>query len=585
MATQEVTSPMALDATLQNTNTALGLLGKDTTLQSIVTALASIGINTIGNLASLITTDKTSLVGAVNEVAGDVSDLDTAKADKVESAVNNNFAKLDANGNLADSGITTDQTTTAVSGNPISIANLKSAQIAKNPIITFEPIQAGSGTPSPSNVRAISGYDNVQIKSCGKNLFDKSKAIDGKRMTSDGSIIDGAAYSVSDYIPVKPNTVYYLSHVMGISSFYTSGTYTKDKTFIELKGISGDGDTSGSITTSSNAAYIRVNMLLDNKNSVQIEENNQATTYEPYTPAVELTDSLGQTVYGGSLDVRTGLFTVTHGMIDLGSLTWVGEQIGGINRFQAVVSASMAGSSGGINVNFITEVLKADSAPVAGMGVDNTICFYDANSNLYARCDTYNDASAFQTAMSGKKLVYELATPFTIQLTPHEIALSQGYNYISTNGTSISLAYHNGEVATHADVEQLAETVNELGDNKLDKVPKSISVTKQGTETYKQVIKRLYNLIDWNQVNPITSKLLVVSSNGANYTGTVLTINFSAHLVVAQWFAGASHTVYIYSILVYGDSSTMDFVDVINDSKSDVTNNEAASGWKLILYY
>lgn len=102
---QVVTKPVALDETLQATNTALGLLGKDTTLQSIVTALASIGINTVGNLASLVTTDKSSLVGAVNEVAGDVSDLDTDKADKVSGATNGNLAGLDGNGNLTDSGV------------------------------------------------------------------------------------------------------------------------------------------------------------------------------------------------------------------------------------------------------------------------------------------------------------------------------------------------------------------------------------------------------------------------------------------------------------------------------------------------
>jgi hypothetical protein len=80
--------------------------------------------------------------------------------------------------------------------------------------------------------------------------------------------------------------------------------------------------------------------------------------------------------------------------------------------------------------------------------------------------------------MSGVQLVYELATPFTIQLTPHEIALSQGYNYISTNGTSISLAYHNGELASLADVSQLGETVNELGDYLYNDVESVDNITR-----------------------------------------------------------------------------------------------------------
>lgn len=66
-----------------------------------------------------------------------------------------------------------DTTTTSASGNPISITGLKSNQLAVNPVITFEPIQAGSGDPSPSNVRAISGYDKIEVLSCGKNLLDR----------------------------------------------------------------------------------------------------------------------------------------------------------------------------------------------------------------------------------------------------------------------------------------------------------------------------------------------------------------------------------------------------------------------------
>ena len=171
MAIADITKPMALDETLQDTNTALGLLGKDTTLQAIVTALENIGINTVGNLASLVTTDKSSLVNAINEVAGEVDDLDTDKADKVTGATNGNLAGLNASGNLTDSTWSADKTTQSATGNPISISGLKSNQLAVNPIITLEPIQAGSGTPSPSNIRAISGYDKVEVLSCGKNIL------------------------------------------------------------------------------------------------------------------------------------------------------------------------------------------------------------------------------------------------------------------------------------------------------------------------------------------------------------------------------------------------------------------------------
>lgn len=58
-----------------------------------------------GSLEDLNTTDKSNLVAAINEVAGNVAAVDySGKADKVASATEGNFAGLNAEGNLTDSG-------------------------------------------------------------------------------------------------------------------------------------------------------------------------------------------------------------------------------------------------------------------------------------------------------------------------------------------------------------------------------------------------------------------------------------------------------------------------------------------------
>lgn len=58
-----------------------------------------------GSLEDLNTTDKSNLVAAINEVAGNVAAVDySGKADKVASATSGNFAGLNAEGNLIDSG-------------------------------------------------------------------------------------------------------------------------------------------------------------------------------------------------------------------------------------------------------------------------------------------------------------------------------------------------------------------------------------------------------------------------------------------------------------------------------------------------
>lgn len=58
-----------------------------------------------GSLEDLTTTDKSNLVAAINEINEAIGDVDYSdKADKVASATAGNFAGLDADGNLTDSG-------------------------------------------------------------------------------------------------------------------------------------------------------------------------------------------------------------------------------------------------------------------------------------------------------------------------------------------------------------------------------------------------------------------------------------------------------------------------------------------------
>lgn len=57
-----------------------------------------------------------------------------------------------------------------VTGNPLTLTD-GSETYADELVVDLEPIQSGSGTPSPSNVRPIQGYDIVSVDRCGKNLF------------------------------------------------------------------------------------------------------------------------------------------------------------------------------------------------------------------------------------------------------------------------------------------------------------------------------------------------------------------------------------------------------------------------------
>lgn len=67
-------------------------LAKDETLQALVTALQALGLGNVGNMAALVTADKSSLVAAVNELKGRCDGEDT-KITYLEALANHNVPR------------------------------------------------------------------------------------------------------------------------------------------------------------------------------------------------------------------------------------------------------------------------------------------------------------------------------------------------------------------------------------------------------------------------------------------------------------------------------------------------------------
>ena len=401
------------------------------------------------------------------------TDLDTDKADKVESATNGNLASLDGNGNLTDSGWKSDKTTTAVSGNPVSISGLKSNQLAINPIITFEPIQAGSGDPSPSNIRAISGYDKIEVLSAGRNIWGGDKFADdvvtkinsATKNTTNKTVSFGGVYASNvilfdKFIPNTQYTVMYRTE----SGYYMDMEikYTDDTTLL----LSTQG--TGRYVSDSSKSIKQIEGVFQSEAMIYYDEvgvfvgDVSAEEFEQYNPYQNLQLTLGQTVYGGTLDVEKGILTVDRGIVDLGDYNY--EKVHGGSYFRTKIDALKYTNPQNFGMCTCYQYRKYIEAELVNNNeITITSSYYSSSIYIIIRDDNYTDATAFKTSVEGQKLVY-LITPFTIQLTPHEISLLKDYAYVSTNGTSISLSYHNGELASLGDVAQLGQTVNELGD-------------------------------------------------------------------------------------------------------------------------
>lgn len=198
----------------------------------------------------------------------------------------------------------------------VSGATVQCTPVANYPLgvqVEITPTQEGEGDPSPENVRPIVGWDTVNVWRVGKNLLDWSKV----------SVFDYPAYGLSFEKKENSIRVFGTSTQNGASSFNIATTTQSElhgKNFIfswftkELNVISVYGLRNVSEKNIAIQMNLQEGQVYDF--TIQIALGVQKlTVYEPYQGNT-YTVQLGQTVYGGTLDVGTGTLTVTQAEIE-----------------------------------------------------------------------------------------------------------------------------------------------------------------------------------------------------------------------------------------------------------------------------
>lgn len=304
-------------------------------------------------------------------------------------------------------------------------------------IINLEPVQSGSGTPAPDNVRPISGHTEVDLANVGKNKCpNATSGTYGNVVTtvnSDGSVsFSGScnanascdffrSYTALPY-GVKPNETYTISLGAVFNRFDIY--YSNDgATFIGTPLIQMTSTSNATFLLPSDAtgmlirAYLRSGSNYNVTIYPQIEKGNQPTTYEPYKGNLYQV-IIGETVYGVSVDLVTGIMTVDR---EFYTATW-GQ-----------------GSSATVLGNNTRKVLPSlTSIPIISDGDSNiapylrsyssdTPHFYvEANRQIFLILpNNTSDDTVIQ-------ICTYLATPITIKLPPQQISALIGENNLST---------------------------------------------------------------------------------------------------------------------------------------------------------
>ena len=154
------------------------------------------------------------------------------------------------------------------------------------------------------------------------------------------------------------------------------------------------------------------------------------------------TITLGQTVYGGSVNFKTGEVIVTHGFTTVSDLNWTTSVLQGVTRMVSDEIENMKhGSNNAYIANAICSIYTVTAVNFLYTTTYDKKFGVDSYGSIFVLDIAYTDATAFKTAMSGVQLCYELATPLTLTLTPAELELLKGDNTISGNGANISISY------------------------------------------------------------------------------------------------------------------------------------------------
>lgn len=310
--------------------------------------------------------------------------------------------------------------------------------------VAIEPQQEGSGDPSPTNIRPISGWSAVDVTRCGKNLIPYVEL--GVLSQTDGSEESNTDNKRTGFIRTLPNTQYTISGLDGSGISIRIFEYKKDKNYIRNY-ESSNITNSVTIQTGAEVGYIRFqgNKKIFTSNVAQCEKGTTSSAYKPYNGTTYTID-LDGTRYGGKVDLISGVLTVNRVSIDLGTLNWTYAST------QKVFYDNLPTNALNVtNKNGVCEGYRPTIQQTIDMGtwsrLSNGEFVFAQSLKTSGRCAVaikdlnYTDTTEFKSSVNGMKMLYPLATPQSIQLTPTQVNSLLGVNNIWADSGDLELTY------------------------------------------------------------------------------------------------------------------------------------------------
>ena len=319
-----------------------------------------------------------------------------------------------------------------------------------NTATTISNVQIESGSTATfyvpySNVCPISGHTQAVVTRTGKNLFDITQGktavgdatwtIDADGYVTQTSNADNRGWSYANaqwniFLPAGTYVVVGEMKTYGSNSISISGRDTNNNSVAYLSLTSVGTFTSSAFTLSKGTEF---GFMAKNNGGVYrfaiYQQANAPTAFE--APNVQtVTVDLNGTKYGGLLNVTTGELVVDKISVNMSQLTWDTRYTGTINKtLSADLSSSYPSSYSDYFFisesyeykGYVNQVTSLSDPDASGIGFWS---YWNAGANERIKIYVVLDKN---TSPSGK-LVYKLASPISIQLSPEEVSTIIGQN-------------------------------------------------------------------------------------------------------------------------------------------------------------
>ena len=285
------------------------------------------------------------------------------------------------------------------------------------------------------NICPISGHTEVGVSVTDEQKYNFSNVVIGKNWIG-GTDATRATLTFD----VEPNTRYM---VITEGGNFNNILFIRMENFTQIVNVNINPPFNGYITTESNC----------NKVIVQFQKGTAITAsdfddfkcsiskeYESYTT------QLGQTVYGGTLDVVSGVLTVTHGYVTFDGSSdeqWSITTYGTTNHRAAI---NYSGLATDVPDSQIADIISNQYETISynNGNVKSGISARYNNSQINVFGATFTTKTEFTDYLSANPLtvVYKLATPLTYQLTPTQVQTLLGQNNVWSDAGEVEVAYN-----------------------------------------------------------------------------------------------------------------------------------------------